>query len=66
MVDDGTGIPSELHDRVFDPAFTTKAAGAGLGLPIVKRSVTDYGGQIEMESAPGRGTRFTIRLAAVE
>jgi signal transduction histidine kinase len=66
VVDDGAGIPPELHDRIFDPAFTTKAAGAGLGLPIVKRIVTDYQGQIEVESAPGRGTRFTIRLPAVE
>jgi signal transduction histidine kinase len=66
VIDDGTGIPPQLHDRVFDPAFTTKASGAGLGLPIVKRIISDYGGQIEMESAPGRGTRFTIRLAAVE
>jgi signal transduction histidine kinase len=66
VVDDGAGIPPELHDRIFDPAFTTKAAGAGLGLPIVKRIVTDYQGHVEVESAPGRGTRFTIRLPAVE
>ncbi|HEX5137105.1 MAG TPA: ATP-binding protein [Planctomycetota bacterium] len=66
VLDDGAGIPPELHDRIFDPAFTTKAAGAGLGLPIVKRIVTDYQGHIEVESAPGRGTRFTIRLPAVE
>jgi signal transduction histidine kinase len=66
VMDDGSGIPPAVHDRVFDPAFTTKAAGAGLGLSIVKRIVTDYGGQIEFESAPGRGTRFTIRLVAVE
>ncbi len=66
VIDDGAGIPPHLHERVFDPAFTTKAAGAGLGLAIVKRIVTDYGGHVELESAPGRGTRFTIRLAAVE
>ncbi|MCK6461275.1 MAG: ATP-binding protein, partial [Planctomycetes bacterium] len=66
VVDDGAGIPPELHEKVFDPAFTTKASGAGLGLPIVKRIVTDCRGHIEMESAPGRGTRFTIRLPAVE
>ena len=66
VIDDGTGIPPQLHGRVFDPAFTTKASGAGLGLSIVKRIVTDYGGSIDFESAPGRGTQFTIRLAAVE
>jgi len=66
VLDDGAGIPPELQDRVFDPGVTTKTAGGGLGLPIVKRIVTDYGGHIELESVPGRGTRFTIRLAVVE
>jgi nitrogen fixation/metabolism regulation signal transduction histidine kinase len=64
--DDGPGIPPELQGRVFEPEFTTKAGGSGLGLPIVKRIVTDYGGSVDLESHVGRGTRVTIRLAAVE
>jgi signal transduction histidine kinase len=65
VVDNGTGIPPELRARVFDPAFTTKESGAGLGLKIVKRIVGDYGGHLELQSEPGRGTRFTIRLPSV-
>jgi len=66
VMDDGPGIPPELSHKIFDPAFTTKPLGAGLGLPIVKRIVTDCQGHIDMESVPGRGTCFTIRLPAVE
>jgi signal transduction histidine kinase len=62
VVDDGTGIPPDVQARIFDPAFTTKTSGTGLGLPIVKRIVDDCGGAIEIDSTPGRGTRITIRL----
>ena len=49
---------------IFDPAFTTKTSGTGLGMPIVKRTIDDYGGTIELESEPGAGTRVTVRLPA--
>ena len=62
VVDDGTGIPAEVKDRIFDPSFTTKTSGTGLGMPIVKRTVDDYGGTIDLESEPGKGTRVTVRL----
>jgi signal transduction histidine kinase len=65
VVDDGAGIPSEVQARLFDPSFTTKTSGTGLGLPIVKRIVDDCGGAIEISSPPSGGTRITIRLPIV-
>jgi two-component system sensor histidine kinase AtoS len=62
--DTGTGIPMEYQTRVFRTFFTTKPDGTGLGLPITRRIVEDHRGTIELESQPGRGSRFTIRLPA--
>jgi len=60
--DDGPGLRPEQRAQLFVPGFTTKAHGSGLGLTIVERIVTDHGGTIEVDTAPGRGTSFTIRL----
>jgi signal transduction histidine kinase len=62
--DNGPGVPPELHDRIWEPFFTTKdvGAGTGLGLDIARRIVVDeHGGQLSMMSVPG-DTRFTVRL----
>ncbi len=61
--DNGTGIPSELQGRLFDP-FTTagKEDGTGLGLAIVKKIVEEHGGEINVRSLPGEGTCFEVRL----
>jgi two-component system sensor histidine kinase PilS (NtrC family) len=62
--DDGPGIaPADLQ-QLFTPFFTTKERGTGLGLPTVQRIVDAHGGSIAVESAPGEGTRFIVRLAA--
>ena len=60
--DTGRGMTAEERRRIFDPFYSRKPAGTGLGLTLARRIVTAHGGQIEVESTPGRGTRFTILL----
>jgi len=60
--DTGPGIPPENLARVFEPLFSTKSFGTGLGLPTVKQIVEQHGGEIVMESEVGRGTRVHVRL----
>ena len=52
----------ETAGQVFKPFWTTKPGGNGLGLPTTKRIVEGHGGTIEVQSEPGRGTKFTVRL----
>ena len=51
-----------LFRSVFEPFFSTKQQGTGLGLALTHRIVQEHGGQIEVDSAPGEGTVFTVRL----
>jgi two-component system nitrogen regulation sensor histidine kinase NtrY len=60
--DTGTGMDPEALRRIFEPYFSTKATGTGLGLTIAKRNVELNGGTIDVRSAPGRGTTVTIEL----
>jgi len=60
--DDGTGITTELLPRIFDPHFSTRSSGSGLGLAMARRLVEGWGGTITAESTPGAGATFTIRL----
>lgn len=64
--DTGCGIPEASREKIFEPFFTTKAngVGTGLGLSIIKEIVTRHQGEIALESEPGKGTTFTIRLPA--
>ncbi|MCE9616598.1 MAG: PAS domain S-box protein [Lentisphaerae bacterium] len=64
--DTGSGIQPEDFSRIFEPYHTTKSEGSGLGLMIVQRIVQDHGGEIEVQSKPGEGTRFTVRLPLAE
>jgi PAS domain S-box-containing protein len=64
--DTGVGIKSSDLGRVFEPYFTTKTDGTGLGLMIVQRIVQDHGGQIEVASKPNEGTCFTLFLPLAE
>lgn len=63
--DQGGGIAPEIMDKLFDPYFTTKEAGTGLGLAVVHSVVTRHGGYLAVESAPGRGSTFRVFLPAV-
>jgi PAS domain S-box-containing protein len=65
VADTGPGIAPDVKRRIFEPFFTTKETGTGLGLSIVSGIVSSHGGTITVESEPGAGTTFTIRLPAV-
>ncbi len=60
--DTGGGIPQDQINRIFEPFYTTKAKGTGLGLMIVQRIVRDHGGRIELESRVDEGTQFRVWL----
>jgi PAS domain S-box-containing protein len=62
VIDTGGGIPQEQINRIFEPFYTTKKKGTGLGLMIVQRIVRAHGGKIDLESRVGQGTLFRIRL----
>jgi signal transduction histidine kinase len=62
VADTGCGIPREQLSRIFEPFYTTKKKGTGLGLMIVQRILRAHGGRIELESHVGRGTTFRLWL----
>jgi signal transduction histidine kinase len=64
--DTGPGIPTELLTGIFDPFFTTKpeGEGTGLGLYLCRTIVREHGGEISVESEPGSGATFRVRLPA--
>ena len=62
VADDGPGIPQELADKLFDPFVSTKERGTGLGLAMTHQIVREHGGLMSVDSAPGAGTRFRLKL----
>ena len=62
VIDNGPGIPREDREKLFIPFFTTKPRGTGLGLAICQRIVRAHAGELEVRSAPAKGSRFTVRL----
>lgn len=65
LADSGAGIARENLDKIFEPFFSTKAKGTGLGLALVQQIVLEHGGHITVDCPPTGGTRFTIALPAV-
>lgn len=62
FADTGVGIPAEMLDRIFDPFTTTKSSGSGLGLFVSYGIIEGHHGSIKVESAPNKGTTFTVSL----
>jgi signal transduction histidine kinase len=58
--DTGKGIPEDIREKIFDPFFSTRHEGVGLGLSIAYRIIREHGGDIEVSSKPGDGTTFKI------
>ncbi len=65
VADTGPGIPQELREKIFNPFFSTKEKGAGLGLPMTKKIIEEMGGRIELHTKVGQGTRFVLHLPPV-
>lgn len=63
--DNGVGIPPDRLARIFDPYYTTRAGGTGLGLATVKRIVEAHGGRIQVDSTPNVGSTFTLRFPVI-
>jgi two-component system, sporulation sensor kinase E len=66
FVDTGSGMSAESLSRAFEPYFTTKPSGTGLGLLIVRRIVREHGGELSIESSEGKGLTLTIRLPYID
>jgi signal transduction histidine kinase len=64
--DTGSGIDPENLDNIFNPFYSTKESGLGLGLPLVYKIITSHRGQIEVDNHPGEGVTFIITLPATQ
>lgn len=62
LIDTGCGMDEKTLGQVFEAFFSTRRGGTGLGLPTARKIIEAHGGQIRVQSAPGRGTQFTIKL----
>jgi sigma-B regulation protein RsbU (phosphoserine phosphatase) len=66
VADDGCGMPSDVQQRIFEPLYTTKRSGTGLGLAVAQQIIVQHKGSIDVTSAPGEGTTFRILLPIPE
>jgi two-component system, NtrC family, sensor histidine kinase HydH len=66
VIDTGVGMTEEVRGRIFDAFFSTRSAGSGLGLPTARKIVEAHAGTIQVQSEPGKGSQFTVRLPVGE
>ena len=66
VMDTGPGMSEEVKEKVFQPYYSTRRGGTGLGLPIARRIVDEHGGNLSVHSEPGRGTEFVVTLPVGE
>ncbi len=66
VIDTGVGMTEEVRAHIFDAFFSTRSEGSGLGLPTTRKIVEAHGGTIHVQSEPGKGSKFTIRLPICE
>ncbi|MEO6498077.1 MAG: HAMP domain-containing sensor histidine kinase, partial [Mucilaginibacter sp.] len=64
--DNGNGIPDNMREKIFEPNFTTKSSGTGLGLAFIKNSIENAGGKVWFETVINEGTTFYLSLPAAE
>ena len=62
LIDTGCGMDAQTAAKIFDAFFSTRCGGSGLGLPTARKIIEAHGGKISLQSEPGHGTKFTIRL----
>jgi signal transduction histidine kinase len=60
--DKGEGVPQENLSKIFEPFFSTKEAGLGLGLPLTRRVIEEHGGRVDFKSEPGKGSEMTFTI----
>ncbi len=65
VTDDGPGIPADVLSRIFNPFFTTKSTGTGLGLSVSSGIIEDHNGTFEVRSPAGEGATFRITLSVL-
>lgn len=66
VADTGEGIKSEAHEQIFDPFFSTKRSGSGLGLAMTRKAIEEMGGKIHLESIPDKGTTISLILPVAQ
>ncbi|MBI4508516.1 MAG: HAMP domain-containing protein [Deltaproteobacteria bacterium] len=64
--DTGPGIPVDVLPKIFEPFFSTKERGTGLGLALTQQIIAEHGGRVDVETAEGKGTTFTVRLPLIQ
>jgi signal transduction histidine kinase len=62
VIDTGAGMTDDIRARIFDPFYSTRPGGSGLGLPTTRKIIEAHGGTIDVQSVPGKGSRFSIHL----